>query len=280
MAFSTTLVSQNFAGNDAASSFSVSIAVLGADQLKVTKVNPDGAESVLVRGRDYSVTSAGLTGATISLTAGPLPSGYSLTIERDTVAIQEASLRTQGNFPPEAIETALDRVSMSAQETRDRVGRAPSHDEIVSLIESRMAGGYLPQVWGVDGLMVGDGTRTQWSLPGCRSFYSETYIVLVGGVVQVPTRDFVVDGRSQIINFATAVPSGVGIVVWNYAYQRGVFAQAPTERYTTATRPTASAGYAGMRIRIKDLGEAERSQECLQNGDETWSWVTITTGGF
>lgn len=49
----------------------------------------------------------------------------------------------------------------------------------------------------------------------------------------------------------------------------------PPTRYTTATRPTPSSLWAGITIRVKDDGVAEREQVCLQQADTSWAWIDL-----
>lgn len=47
-------------------------------------------------------------------------------------------------------------------------------------------------------------------------------------------------------------------------------------RYTSSTRPTPSALWAGVSIRVKDPALAEQEQSCLQQADGSWAWITKT----
>lgn len=49
--------------------------------------------------------------------------------------------------------------------------------------------------------------------------------------------------------------------------------------YTTATKPTAAAGYARTFITVKDPAAAEELFVCLEsNVDGVYDWVTVATG--
>lgn len=51
---------------------------------------------------------------------------------------------------------------------------------------------------------------------------------------------------------------------------------APRETVTTASRPTASVSNYMTLIRVKDSGQPERIQWCLQNSDGSYGWSDLS----
>ncbi len=47
------------------------------------------------------------------------------------------------------------------------------------------------------------------------------------------------------------------------------------QSYTTASRPTPSATWAGILIRVYDPPDAESIQCCIRKGNGSWSWVIV-----
>lgn len=83
----------------------------------VTKTNTLGVETVLTINMDYTLTffNNGLTGGSVTLTV-LLDVGEGLVIERIVPNVQAEDLRNQGAFFLEAIEDALDYLSMVIQQ--------------------------------------------------------------------------------------------------------------------------------------------------------------------
>lgn len=115
----TTSVIQ-YTSNGVTTVFSFPYRFLDNSHLVVQKT-VSAVTSTLVLGTDYTVTGAGLTaGGTVTLTAA-IPNGATLKISRSTPKTQPTNLR-QGGQPQQqsaAIETALDRLEMQAQEMND-----------------------------------------------------------------------------------------------------------------------------------------------------------------
>jgi len=50
--------------------------------------------------------------------------------------------------------------------------------------------------------------------------------------------------------------------------------------YTTATRPAAGSTLAGVVIYVRDASSPATLQACMQNTDDSWSWVIVTPAAF
>lgn len=118
--------SRNFyTGDGATSQFSFTFKITSASELVVYKRDSDGNESQLVLDTDY--TASGLNdddGGTITLTAGALTSGHKIAIFRKKAITQLTDLVNQGSFYPEVHESALDKLTMIAQQIQAELDRA------------------------------------------------------------------------------------------------------------------------------------------------------------
>lgn len=61
----------------------------------------------------------------------------------------------------------------------------------------------------------------------------------------------------------------------SFTVMGGASASPVAPRTALAFRPAASEAYAGRLIRLKDLGEPEQLQVCVQDSLGGWEWVTI-----
>jgi hypothetical protein len=121
---STTRIAGPFTGNGTASAFPFTFKVFAATDLDVIKLTVStGTESTLVLTTDYTVTLNGdqnsNPGGTVTLTAGALASGFTLTITSDIANLQPTDLTNQGGFYPEVITDSLDRATIQIQQIAD-----------------------------------------------------------------------------------------------------------------------------------------------------------------
>ena len=121
---STTRIAGPFIGNGTASAFPFTFKVFAATDLDVIKLTVStGTESTLVLTTDYTVTLNGdqnsNPGGTVTLTAGALASGFTLTITSDIANLQPTDLTNQGGFYPEVITDSLDRATIQIQQIAD-----------------------------------------------------------------------------------------------------------------------------------------------------------------
>ncbi len=115
-----------FSGNGSATSFPFDFKIFSSSDLAVYLTDPSGAESVL-GGSDYTAhmnaDQESAPGGTVVKTT-PLAAGYALTITSKLPYLQPVRLTNQGGFYPEVINTALDRLTVFAQQLDEQVGRA------------------------------------------------------------------------------------------------------------------------------------------------------------
>lgn len=116
-----------FNGNGAQTSFPFTFKVFLASDLYVVLTDANGAETVQTLTSQYTVslnanqdTNPG--GNVIMITAPP--TGYMLTLGSQVPQTQGLQIGSLGNFDPSAINGALDRLTILAQQLAEQVGRA------------------------------------------------------------------------------------------------------------------------------------------------------------
>jgi len=125
---STIRVVGPFIGNGTTASFPFSFKVFAATDLEVIRLQQSsGLETTLVLNADYTVTLNGNQntnpGGTVTLVAGPLASGFTLTLTSDLANLQPTDLTNQGGFYPEVINDSLDRATIQIQQMTRDLGR-------------------------------------------------------------------------------------------------------------------------------------------------------------
>jgi len=133
---STTRTAGPFIGNGTALIFPFAFKVFQASDLLVVKLQAsNGALQELALTTDYTVLlnldQDSNPGGSITLTAGALPSGYSLSITSDVPNTQLTDLTNQGGFYPDVINDSLDRATIQIQQinsTLDRTLKFPLSD--------------------------------------------------------------------------------------------------------------------------------------------------------
>ena len=109
---------REYPGDDTATPRAYGFKILDPDDLRVTRTNADGSETVLVRGTDYSVSGAGNpTGGNVTPLA-PIATGTSWRIEGDMSLGQPTDYTAGDDFPAESHERGLDRSMIAHQEAR------------------------------------------------------------------------------------------------------------------------------------------------------------------
>ena len=122
---STTAPRNDYIGNGATATYSYTFRIFSSSDLRVTKRDTSGAETALILTTDYTVTGVNrASGGTITLLAGNLPSGYTLTIRFDRTPQQSTDLRNQGSFFAETHETKFDELTRYIQALTDVVDRS------------------------------------------------------------------------------------------------------------------------------------------------------------
>lgn len=118
-------------GNGITTVFNFSFIGVAAADLTVIYTDSSGTETTLTSSQ-YSVTLNapgpgqlwGYGGSvTYPLSGSPIASGTSLTIDRVLPLTQLTSIANQGDFYPNAVEQALDYVTMVTQQLQDEIGR-------------------------------------------------------------------------------------------------------------------------------------------------------------
>jgi len=149
MTVSSTTAKVSYSGNGSTTVFSVPFYFLANSQLLVVLRSTLGTETTQVLNTNYTVTGAGaLTGGSITMVVAPA-SGTTLTISRNVPLTQETDLLPNDRLPAESIETALDKLTMIAQqddELLDRSLKYPASDASISTTiptSSERAGKYL-----------------------------------------------------------------------------------------------------------------------------------------
>jgi hypothetical protein len=126
---STTRIAGPFVGNGTASAFPVAFKVFTAGDIDVVRLNTStGVETTLVLTTDYTVTlnidQDSNPGGTVTLVAGPLATGFTLTITSDIANLQPTDLTNQGGFYPEVITDSFDRATIQIQQLAGDVSRS------------------------------------------------------------------------------------------------------------------------------------------------------------
>jgi hypothetical protein len=118
---STTTNSISYSGNNSTTTaYPIPFPFLDREHFRVVETDSEGVETLLTYGTDYTVSS--LTDGNGRITSGTLktivavPVASSLSIKRVTPALQETDLVDGGRLSAEVLESALDRVTMVAQE--------------------------------------------------------------------------------------------------------------------------------------------------------------------
>lgn len=109
---------REYPGDDSATARPVPFYFLDAGDLKVTRVNVDGSETVLVRGTDYSVAGAGNPAGGSVTPLAPIATGTTWRIEGDMTLAQPTDYTAGDDFPAESHERGLDRSMIAHQEVR------------------------------------------------------------------------------------------------------------------------------------------------------------------
>lgn len=144
MAVTTTYAPLTYNGSGSVGPFPVTWQFVSRSHLKVTLISAAGVETVKTFGAHYTVTGgasvAGIPGVgTVTMVTGHAPlSGQTLRIERVTSRVQGTVLTENGAFPAKAVEAALDRSVLIAQEATV----AGSYHGTPLLLNEDGAGGY------------------------------------------------------------------------------------------------------------------------------------------
>jgi hypothetical protein len=127
MTISSTTREVSFVGNGSAATFAFPFKVFAATDLVLSTYEADtGVTIVLTINTDYSAvlnaSQDSFPGGSVTLVAGPLATGLTLTITSGVPNLQPTELTNQGGFYPEVITTALDRATIQIQQLQVQIG--------------------------------------------------------------------------------------------------------------------------------------------------------------
>lgn len=109
-----------YVGNGAAAIFPFAFKVFQASDLLVVRADLAMTQSTLALGSDYSVTlntdQNSSPGGVVTLLAGALTTGFTLTLTSALPVVQGLSLPNQGGWFPKNVEDALDRLTILLQQ--------------------------------------------------------------------------------------------------------------------------------------------------------------------
>jgi hypothetical protein len=122
---STTRVAGPFTGSGSTATFPFTFKVFTDSDLEVTVTDANSVETTMALTTDYSVALNAdqdtSPGGAITLTAGNLAAGQTLTITTNIAPLQGVELDNGGAFYPDVITAALDRLTILIQQLRDRI---------------------------------------------------------------------------------------------------------------------------------------------------------------
>ena len=96
--------------------------------VSITNNNVNPPTTTILSPSQYTVTGIGLeTGGNITypISGNPLPTGWSLTIQRIVPYQQNTSLTNQGAFYPQVVEACLDNLTMQTQQLAAQIAGVP-----------------------------------------------------------------------------------------------------------------------------------------------------------
>lgn len=228
-----------FIGNGTASSFPFTYKVFQASDLDVVRLDQStNVQTTLQLTTNYTVTlnqdQDSNPGGTVTLVAGPLATGYTLTMTSDVPNLQPTDLTNQGGFYPEVINDALDRATIQIQQLQEQTDRslrlplsstadaelppsAPNEligwdatgNNLINVDPSSLASVAAYATAYCD-VFVGNGITTSWTLTRNPAVLYNLD-VSINGSTQEPTRDYTLSGTT--FTMTTPPPIGARVVV-------------------------------------------------------------------
>jgi hypothetical protein len=132
MTLSSTVSRVQYTGNGAVDEYDFPYLFHDEDDLVVIETTDEGVSTTLTKTTHYTVTGEGeAAGGAVTRVAGNLPTDYLWTIYREVDLKQEVDLSNQQAYFLETMETALDHVTMIAQQLQEQLDRT-LQDDIVS----------------------------------------------------------------------------------------------------------------------------------------------------
>jgi hypothetical protein len=236
-----------YIGTGIVSQFPFAFKVFTAADLLVVFADPDGVESVLIPAADYAVALNGdqdsNPGGVVTLLAGPLSTGARITLTSKVAAIQPIAPPSTGDLDPAVITTALDRLTIIAQQTLGGVARSikgPISDSPGATFTLPSAANRASQVLGFD-------ARGSVALYGAGSSVTtaENVTYLPGGVGAVART--VRDKLREVVSVGDFGAVGDGVTDDTAAFQAALDAaievQVPTGSYKITASLILRAGH-------------------------------------
>lgn len=119
MTISTETYRDQYLGNNTTATYDYNFKINNATQLSVI-TSVDGVDTTLSYPSEYSVAGAGNDeGGSITLLAGNLATGVTLTVALNVPFLQQTDLKNQSNYYPDQVEAALDYCVMLAKTLRN-----------------------------------------------------------------------------------------------------------------------------------------------------------------
>jgi hypothetical protein len=236
---STARVAGPFVGAGTAATFPFTFKLFDASDLEVAKLNQaTGVIAELSLDSDYTAAlnadQDASPGGSITLIAGNLASGYTLTVTTSMAGLQGLDLKNGGGFYPDVINAALDRLTILVQQLQAQIGRALRLPLPDTAIEVELPGAALRagnllmfdssgslQLVPVAGGRIVPGAQTAiGTVDGSNPVFTFTaaagatpsIIVFAGGVFQDPATDYMapvfVSGTTWRITFTSAPTNG------------------------------------------------------------------------
>lgn len=185
-----------FAGNGVVTLFPFNFKVFDKTDIKLLRVDANGASTQLTLDSDYSVlvnaNQNANPGGTITypITGSPLPVGLSLTVLGDLTLLQPTDLTNQGGFYPQSVEDMSDRSTIQIQQLDEKLSRA------LVITEAENTSPVLPSATARAGMLLGfdsQGNPEVFSVPpsvGAGAMHTDTFVAgvdFVGGTTAVLT---------------------------------------------------------------------------------------------
>lgn len=240
-----TAVSENtYLSNGSATVYPFTFATLLATDIVVQIVATDSTVTQLALNTDYTVQNAGFeAGGSITLTTAAA-SGVRVVIKREVPYTQPTDYKNQGSFYPATHERSFDRATMQIQQLKRgldsslqlvpdgtggfvwdargsriiRVGTGFANSDAANVGQVGSGGGGGGGGGGTPSVslyweFVGDGTETDFTIPGADVTDEIYYDVQIDGEGQNPREDFIVivgaDLAGSVIRFTVPIPNGV-----------------------------------------------------------------------
>lgn len=234
-------------GNGSTTVFPFTFPTLEASNIVVDLISPTGLITPQAQGTNYTVQNAGFEqGGTITMNVAPA-NGTRVRIRRILPYTQPTDYKNQGSFYPATHERSFDRATMQIQQLKTgvdnamqlipgpdggfvwdargsriiNVGNGIAQSDAANVGQAGTGGGgggggglppgavVIPKFWE----FVGNGTETDFFIPGADVADALYYDVAVGGVAQNPDDDYdVIVGSSvenSLLRFSTPPPNGV-----------------------------------------------------------------------